>query len=131
MVGADFAYLVQREVIRSRVVFSARALDSATAGHDGVSPRGGRLAHRASTCGFTNGDKASAVIIAMPGNFMRAFSDALAPPEIGRRRKIDRSTFNRGGAYVRSCRSVRSDDGAVEPTVGAAVYRFCRGSGRR
>ena len=62
MVGADFAYLVQTEVIRSRVASQGRALQSGTAGYDGVSPRGGWLADRASPRRFADGYKASAMI---------------------------------------------------------------------
>ena len=61
MVGADFAYLVQTGSHSLPRGFSGRALQSGTAGYDGVSPRGGWLADRASPRRFADGDKASAM----------------------------------------------------------------------
>ena len=61
MVAGDFAYLVQREVIPP--VWHLRPSPRLrNCGHDGVSPRGGRLAHRASPRRFADGYKASAMI---------------------------------------------------------------------
>jgi len=54
MVGADFAYLVQTEIIRSRVAAQAELSNSGIAGYDGVSPRGRRLADCPSTRRFTD-----------------------------------------------------------------------------
>ena len=51
VVAGDFAYLVQKEVIHSRLGFQVErsTLD------DGISPRGGWLAHCASPCRFADG----------------------------------------------------------------------------
>jgi hypothetical protein len=62
MVGAEFAYLVQKEVIRSRVASQAEPSTQELRATM-VFRRGGRLADRASPCGFTNGDKAAAMMI--------------------------------------------------------------------